>query len=236
MWGAFRLEDPLPWGEAGKGGFLWGRRLCGRPLTPSLSRGERGKRVVPLKRLTPQPGPLVSAGRDRKTPHPNPLPQERDKSGASLRALTPHTVALPRTEGEELRGGAGLVWPGAGDRGRATRTPTLSLKRPLRNPRDCCPEDPHPNPLPQGEGARAARTFEDEGRCAKVSLEGDLCVTPGVGCPEDPHPNPLPQGEGARAARTFEDEGRSAKVSQGRGRKRRFMGPGWSCGRGGDWM
>ena len=128
MWRAFRPEAPLPWGEAGKGGFLWGRRLCGRPLTATLSRGERGKRGVPLKRLTPQPGPLFSAGRDRKTRHPNPLPQERDKSGASLRALTPHTVALPRTEGEELRGGGGLVWPGAGDRGRATRTPALSLK------------------------------------------------------------------------------------------------------------
>ena len=33
-----------------------------------------------------------------------------------------------------------------------------------------CPEDPHPDPLPRGEGARAAADRGDEGRCATVSV------------------------------------------------------------------
>ena len=65
---------------------------------------------------------------------------------------------------------------------------------------DGCPEDPHPriksgagsNPLPEGEGERAAPLSRSRRGYAKVS-----------------------RGRGRKSSRTFEDEGRDAEVSGG---------------------
>ncbi len=55
-----------------------------------------------------------------------------------------------------------------------------------------CPEDPHPNPLPEGEGERAAPLSRSRRGFAKVS-----------------------RGGGSKSGRTFEEPGRFAEVSQG---------------------
>ena len=149
MWGAFRPEDPLPWGEAGKGGFLWGRRLCGRPLTPTLSRGER-EEELPRHGGWRGPGvggrgratltPALSLKGDlcvtrgtvaRKTPHPNPLPEEREQERPHLRGRRALCKGL-KGEGERRVSWAqgcpaAEAGPGCEERlERKTLTPTLS--------------------------------------------------------------------------------------------------------------
>ena len=202
MWGAFRPEDPLPWGEGRKGGFLWGRRLRGRPLTPTLSRGER-EEELPRNGGWRGPGvggrgraaltPALSLKGDlcvtrgtvaRKTPHPNPLPEEREQERRHCR-WTPSTVAhaapgtdrpLPggvvqrslKGEGERrvswAQGGpAAEAGPGCEERlERKTLTPTLShgereKDAPLACQHGCSPaEGAGRRWFISGEGSRAA--------------------------------------------------------------------------------
>ncbi len=90
-------------------------------------------------------------------------------------------------------------------------TPALSHEGDLGVVRGGCAEDPHPNPLPRGEGGRGDGAAQlspqpsPTGRGRKsgavtpaLSHAGDLGVVRG-GCAEDPHPNPLPRGEGVGA-------------------------------------
>ena len=51
-----------------------------------------------------------------------------------------------------------------------------------------CPNSPHPNPLPEGEGTNAGQGDEE--------LNGSGIVSP---CLNSPHPNPLPEGEGTNS-------------------------------------
>ncbi len=63
-----------------------------------------------------------------------------------------------------------------------------------------CPEDPHPNPLPRGEGGREDPSPQPsppgEGGRAEPSLQHSA---PGEGRSEDPSPRPSPPGEGEGA-------------------------------------
>jgi len=69
-----------------------------------------------------------------------------------------------------------------------------------------CAEDPHPSPLPGGEGGRgdgAAQPSPTGSGRTRVALTPALAPTvnlgvTGDGCAEDPHPSPLPRGEGGR--------------------------------------
>ena len=157
-WGWFvghRPEDPhpnpLPRGEGEDGGSAEGARLrwgwCGapRPEDPHpnpLPRGEGEDGGSARERDYGGGG----AGRlDRKTPHPNLLPRGEGEDGGSAR---------------ERDHGAGGSW----GVDRKTLTPTLShgergktaARRGSVTRRGwlvgCRPEDPHPNPLPRGEG------------------------------------------------------------------------------------
>ena len=89
-----------------------------------------------------------------------------------------------------------------------------------------CPEDPHPDPLPRGEGGRGATPSDGGlGAAGCVVRHGPAKDSGpahhergwgGGGCPEDPHPSPLPEGEGARAAALSRTTEREARFSQGR--------------------
>ena len=94
---------------------------------------------------------------------------------------------------------------------------------------DGCAEDPHPSPLPRGEGARGDAAAPPSpqpsptgsGRKSgaftpALSHEGDLGVVRG-GCAEDPHPNPLPRGEGGRT------ESSPQSSPSGEGEERRLL-------------
>ena len=200
MWGAFRPEDPLPWGEGRKGGFLWGRRLRGRPLTPTLSHGEReeelprnggwrGPGVGGRGRATLTPALSLKGEGERRVSWAQGCPAAEAGPGCEERlerkTLTP-TLSHGEREEELPRHGS---WrgPGVGGRGRATLTPALSLK---------------------GEGGRGVRRVLDglgfeaglrfEGRFGRKTLtptlsHRDLCVTSETVARKTPHPNPLPQ-------------------------------------------
>ena len=157
-------------GEGGRGGSVWVRRLRARPLTPDPSR----RRAL-----------CLTGGGCPEDPHPSPLPRgEGGRAGAALRtpggykSLRRRRAGVPaRVAGDVAR----LLGPAA------TLTPTLSLKgeggrggsvwvrrwrgRPLTlalsRRRDLCltgggcPEDPHPNPLPRGEGEEQPDVFDE---------------------------------------------------------------------------
>ncbi len=131
-------------------------------------------------RLGRRMGALVSVSPRPEDPHPNPLPRgEGGRAAAASRTPGVYKSLRRRRAGVPVRVAgdvARLLGPAA------TLTPTLSLKgeggrggsvwvRRLRGSpltlalsrtRDRCltgggwPEDPHPNPLPRGEGGRAA--------------------------------------------------------------------------------
>ena len=76
---------------------------------------------------------------------------------------------------------------------RGPLAPVLAPTGDLDGFRDGCSEDPHPNPLPQGEGEEA-----ESSPAARLS-GGRPLGDPEVVARKTPHPSPLPQGEGGRA-------------------------------------
>ena len=119
-------------------------------------------------RPSPQPSP---AGRGRKrvalTPALAPTGNLGVTGGGC--AEDPHANPLPRGEGGRGDGAAQPSPTGSGRKSGAV-TPALSHEGDLGVVRGGCAEDPHPNPLPRGEGVGA-----------------------------DPSPQPSPLGEGGRA-------------------------------------
>ena len=161
-------------------------------------------------RLGQRMGALVSDSPRPEDPHPDPLPRgEGGRAAAALRTPGVYKSLRRRRAGVPVRVAgdvARLLGPAA------TLSPTLSLKgeggrggsvlvrrlrgRPLTlalsRRRDLCltgggcPEDPHPNPLPRGEGGRAGAASEAPGFCRGLPGERPL-RNPGLVARKTPH-------------------------------------------------
>ena len=68
----------------------------------------------------------------------------------------------------EARKAGGSGWAGDG------YPQEVPLQETFAKPSGGCPEDPHPNPLPQGEGARATASLGTRDRLARVSTRDRL--------------------------------------------------------------
>ena len=100
---------------------------------------------------------------------PSPQPSPRGRGGKNSRTFEGRG-SFAKVSGRGRK--SGPLTPGSSP-GQAL--PSRPGERPLRNPSDGRPEDPHPNPLPEGEGVGAAAALpEGEGAGAAAALpEGE---------------------------------------------------------------
>ena len=189
--GARTIADLCGWG--GRGAPLWAGCVGGGEDSSSLGRGRRRGRGV---------GRAIASGlgrdvrRSTLTPGLDPgfrRPRRKSVRGLPLETPAASTSAVPTYQ-------------------PANRSLNPSPGRPLRNPGDGCPEDPHPNPLPERDLCvlRAwlrGRPLTDFGRrrpnlplpSARVKSggRGGRCSTLAwlLQRSSHPRPRPLPQGD-----------------------------------------
>ena len=194
--------QPSPPGEGLRGG-------CADQRDVPTGGTEPGR---PLRRPSPTVDVCVTPGMvARKTlTLPSP-PGEGLRGGALLvgLVLAPTVSCKGTSPGRPLtdfrRGRRNLPLPL--ERGRAARPVDVGVGTGLlvRGPSTGRPVTPGSSPgqaptLSRRRGRKSGRTFEDEGRCAKVSTGRDVCVTWGR-LPGRPSPQPSPPGEGLRGGR-----------------------------------